>query len=286
MEREIKLVKAFTKNKNEGNPAGVVLNANGLTDSEMVQIAARLGFSESAFVQNPTGNGDYRLRFFTPTQEVDLCGHATIAAFYTLLETGVISLAENESVTKTQESKAGILPVTIHEDGLIVMTQPNPQFYEPVKNRKEVADLLGIEEEDLIKEYPIQAVSTGAYKLMIPVRSRNVLFSIIPDLDGIAAYSRDHQVRGFHVFTLDTIDKTSDFHARQFNPLIGINEDPITGIAAGALGAYAVKHKISPKTNFVIEQGNIMNKPGKIFVEIGEEVKVGGYAVTFGTTTG
>lgn len=281
MKQEIKLVKAFTKNKEEGNPAGVLLDANGLSDEQMIKISADLGFSESAFVQK-SDKGDFKVRFFTSTQEVDLCGHATIATFHALLESNSISIEEN-SVTKTQESKAGLLPVTVYEDGLVVMTQPDPEYFDPIEDRDEVTALLSLSSKDLLEEFPIQAVSTGSPKLMIPVKNRERLFAIEPDLLGIANYCKRNNIKGFYPFTMDTIDEASDFHARQFNPLAGINEDPITGVAAGALGAYAVKHKVLTKTKFVVEQGYVLNKPGKIYVEIGEELKVGGYAVTFGT---
>jgi PhzF family phenazine biosynthesis protein len=283
MEKKIYLVKAFTKKKEQGNSAGVLLDANGLTDTQMIKIAAELGFSESAFVQD-SESADVKVRFFTPLQEVDLCGHGTIATFHTLLEAGVIDLQDKKSITVVQESKAGLLPVTINADGLIVMTQANLTFIEPIADRKNVAELLGITEKDLL-HYPIQAVSTGTPKLMIPVVSRKVLFAIKPDLQGIADFCRQNNIKGFYPFTLDTIDNDADFHARQFNPLAGVNEDPITGVAAGALGAYAVKYTLLSKNKFVVEQGYIMNQPGTIYLEVGDEVTVGGYAVTFGSKT-
>ncbi|MDH4330542.1 MAG: PhzF family phenazine biosynthesis isomerase [Candidatus Moranbacteria bacterium] len=116
---------------------------------------------------------------------------------------------------------------------------------------------------------------------MIGVKSLNSLFKINPNLKGIKEYCREHNVKGFYPFTLETKEKGSDFHARQFNPLIGVDEDPITGVAAGALGAYVVKQKILDKNNFVIEQGYCMGRGGKIYVKINDSVRVGGYAVIF-----
>lgn len=282
MSVKVILVKAFTQNKDQGNPAGVLLDADGLTDAQMIHISAQLGFSESAFVQR-SNIADFKVRFFTPQEEVPLCGHATIATFHALWEAGVITLGSQPSTTVTQESKAGVLAVTVHQDGLIVMTQPKPIYGEPVQQAKEVTDLLGLTPVDLLGNYPIQSVANGASKLLIPLKSRELLFSIQPNFSGIINYCQANDVRGFYPFTLDTIEADSDFHARQFNPLLGINEDPITGVAAGALGSYAMKHKLLPKNTFVIEQGYIMNKPGKMYVEIGDEVKVGGYAVSFGS---
>lgn len=284
MELQIHLVKAFTQDKTQGNPAGVILDANGLTDEQMMGVSAELGFSESAFVQH-SNKADFKIRFFTPTQEVDLCGHATIATFYTLFKTGRIALEGVEHLTKTQESKAGILPVTIHEDGLIVMTQPQPVYGEIVKDMSEIAALLGLVTTDIDDRYPTQTVSTGSPKLLIPLKSRKALLAIRPNFAGIAVYCQRHGIKGFYPFTSETIDESADFHTRQFNPLAGIDEDPITGVAAGALGAYAAQYALLPKTKIVIEQGYSMNKPGKIYVEISGTVTVGGYATLFGQKT-
>ena len=133
-----------------------------------------------------------------------------------------------------------------------------------------------------LADYSIQTVSTGTPKLIIGVDSLKTLLGIRPDMEGIKAYCKEHLVKGFYPFTKETMDEDSDFHARQFNPAAGINEDPITGVAAGALGAYAVEHKISDKKEFTIEQGYCMEKGGKMHVTVDDKVKVGGYAVIFG----
>lgn len=269
------LVKAFTKDKSQGNPAGVIFDADNLSDHQMIKISAELGFSESAFVQK-TDKADFRVRFFTPAQEVDLCGHATIASIHALQEEGKIS-----GDVITIETKVGVLPIEYLQNGMIVMTQAEPRFGGSNHNRKEIARLLNISEKEII-DYPIEIVSTGTPKLIIPVKSLETLFKIKPDLDGIKKYCQDHEVKGFFPFTFETMEKDSDFHARQFNPLAGIDEDPITGVAAGALGAYIAKHKLLDKNNFIIEQGYSMKKGGKIYVSINGGVKVGGYAVKFG----
>ena len=279
MQVKVKLVNAFTKSLKGGNPAGVVLDADKLTDNQMIDISSKLGFSESAFVQK-SKNADFKVRFFSPTQEVDLCGHATIATFHTLIELGKIDFGTLDTKIVTQETKSGILPVECNKNGLIVMTQKKPKFYQIKNDRELISKLLGIKITDLM-EHPIQSVSTGVAKLIIPVKSLNVLYRIKPDLDGIKEYCKDKGTKGFYPFTFET-KENSDFHARQFNPLAGINEDPITGVAAGALGAYIVHHKLSEKNQFVVEQGYIMNKPGKIYVWVSDTVKVGGYAVTVG----
>src|SRR3972149_3933249 len=101
MTKEAILVKAFTKDSDQGNPAGVILGADDLTDLQMISISAELGFSESAFVQT-SSKADFKVSFFTPNEEVPLCGHATIGTFHVLHEKGLISQG-----VSTQETKAG-----------------------------------------------------------------------------------------------------------------------------------------------------------------------------------
>ncbi|MEK7673455.1 MAG: PhzF family phenazine biosynthesis protein [Patescibacteria group bacterium] len=269
----VHLIKAFTKNPHEGNPAGVVFDADDLTDNQMIQISADLGFSESAFISK-SEKADFKIRYFSPTQEVNLCGHATIATFHLLKQEGKIQAGQF-----TIETKAGLLAVECAEDGLITMTQFDPQFLPYESTKTQIAKLLNLKENDLLN-FPLKIVSTGTPKLIIPVKSLEVLLSIKPDLEGIKQFCIESGARGFYPFTSETISADADFHARQFNPLAGINEDPITGVAAGALGAYLKHFKLSPKTNFVVEQGFSMNKPGLIFVDVTDKIKVGGYAVS------
>lgn len=273
------LVKAFTKDKNQGNPAGIILDADKLMDNQMIDISKALGFSESAFITK-SDKAKFGIRFFTPTQEVDLCGHATIATAHALLKKRKIYLGREKSKTITFETRAGIISVEVNKDGLIVMTQTEPQFWGDEHSKNEVARLLGISVDEIM-DYPIQTVSTGTPKLIVGVNSLETLFKIKPDLEGMKIYCKEHLVKGFYPFTVKTMDKDSDFHARQFNPLAGIDEDPITGVAAGALGAYAVEHKISDKKDFIIEQGYCMGKGGKMHATVDDKVKVGGYAVIF-----
>lgn len=275
MKIKVILVKAFTKDESQGNPAGVILDADNLSGGQMLKISAELGFSESAFVQKSV-KAEFRIRFFTPTQEVDLCGHATIAAVHTLREERKIS---NDFISV--ETKAGVLPIECRKDGLIEMAQAKPKFGKSDHSKNEIARLLNISESEIL-DHPIEIVSTGTPKLIIAVNSLDTLFKIKPDLAGIKKYCQDHAVKGFYPFTFETLEEDSDFHARQFNPLAGIDEDPITGVAAGALGAYIARHKLLEKNRFIIEQGFCLNKGGKMFVSINGGVKVGGYAVKFG----
>jgi len=278
---KIKLIKAFTKDKNNGNPAGVVPDADKLTEKDMPKISSGLGFSESAFVMK-SEKADHKIRFFSPTQEVDICGHATIAVFHCLIESGRIRFEDYGEKTFTMETKNGVFPVTCHKDGLVEIVQDKAQYNDVAVGKREIAKMLNIKEADIMK-HPLQIVSVGTPKLMISLVSIDALFSIMPDLEGIRRCCEKIGAKGFYPFCFETIDKDSDFHARQFNPLFGIDEDPVTGVAAGALGAYIVHNKISVKRKFIVEQGYVMKKMGRVYVDVADdEVRIGGYAVTFG----
>lgn len=247
----------------------------------MQRIATELGFAETVFVL-PSSRADFLLRFFAPHHEVDLCGHGTIASFHVLREQGRISLDGHEAKDFTQETRAGLLGVTVHKDGQVVMSQNNPTFAEIDEDKAKIAKLLGITQNDISPQSPTQIVSTGTPKLLIPLRTLAALRSVKPDLEGIKEYCRATSARGFYPFTTKSPRSGTDFFARQFNPLADENEDPVTGVAAGALGCYAQKYHLSDKQTIVVAQGYDLGMGGNMFVDVSDGVKVGGYAVTYG----
>jgi PhzF family phenazine biosynthesis protein len=275
------LVKSFTQDKGAGNPAGVVLRAEQLTDEQMQRIAKKLGFAESIFVL-PSDKADFRLRFFAPSHEVDLCGHGTIAAFHTLLEHGLIDMSGEEQKELVQETRAGLLGVACHKDGQIVMTQNEATFGEIEQNKARIAQLLGISESEIADHLPMQVVSTGTPKLLIPLNSLEAVRKVKPDIEGVKAYCRSTTARGFYPFTTESPILDTDFFARQFNPLADENEDPVTGVAAGALGCYAKKYHLNDKQVLIIAQGYDLGKGGNMVVDVRSGVRVGGYAVPYG----
>lgn len=278
----IQLVKAFTRDASKGNPAGVLHSADHLSDAQMLHIARELGFSESAFIQK-SAVADYRVRFFAARQEVDFCGHATVATFHSLVEAGRIVVGDGDVTTVTQETKAGVFPVACHADGKIMMAQGRPTFGGIEEDREDIAKLLGVTVDDL-GDLPLQSVATAVEKLLIPMASREALRKVRPDFDGISRYTQAKSPTGFYLFTSESFSGNADFATRYFNPLIGINEDPATGVAAGPLACYADRYMFEGrKKTFVIEQGWDMGKDSTIYVDIeSEDVLVGGYAASFG----
>ncbi|MFL0248181.1 PhzF family phenazine biosynthesis protein [Candidatus Clostridium stratigraminis] len=280
MKVKVYTLNAFAKINNGGNPAGVVLHENGLTEKYMKEIAAKVGFSETAFVQE-SKNADYKLRFFTPNKEVDLCGHATIAAFYLLA-----SIGEIQSGEYTEETKAGVLKVQCTKNKSIFMNQLNPEFYEALDKRY-IADSLNIEEELIAEQFPIQIVSTGIRDILIPINSLEALYKVKPDFDKIAKISEKLNVTGYHLFTLETENKAIA-NCRNFAPLYDIPEEAATGTSSGALSCYLYKYGVINKDNsknIIFKQGYSMGRPSEIIacLEISDEkiieVKVGGTAL-------
>ncbi len=271
----VHLVKAFAQDPEEGNPAGVVLDADHLSDAQMQGIAQELGFSESAFLSRSDADTDARIRFFSPTQEVDFCAHATLAAVRALLGSGMI---QGKEFVRLQ-ANAKTIPVEIAPDGRLTMTQSEP-FFSPIEvHASEIASLIGITMSVITGR--LQIVSTGTPKLIIPVKSVETLSNLRPDLEKITRYCEESGARGFYVFTPHPTER-NHYIARQFNPWAGIDEDPVTGIAAGALGGYFIKVLNQPGSEFTIAQGANLGKPGLIYVDTRNGIKVGGYAVGFG----
>lgn len=278
------LVKVFTMNsfaktQGGGNPAAIVLDANNLTDNQMQKLAKNIGFSETAFITK-SECADFKVRFFTPIEEVDLCGHATVGAFYLMAERGIIMQG-----VYSQETRAGVLNVEVKDDHLIMMDQATPSFYEVV-DKTEIADSLNLTIEDLAEDLLPQIVSTGMRDIMVPIRSLEVLNRTVPDMMKVAEVSRKYNTIGYHLFTLETLGGTA--HCRNLAPLYGIPEESACGTANGALSSYLTHHgklSMDQAKNIVMEQGYTMKMPSEILasVEISNReivrVRVGGKAI-------
>ncbi|RNF84231.1 PhzF family phenazine biosynthesis isomerase [Montanilutibacter psychrotolerans] len=236
-------VDAFTTTPGQGNAAGVVTDAAGLDPAQMQAIAAELGCSETAFVLPASGpDHDLQLRFFTPTVEVPVCGHATIAAHF------VLASASGHTGVIHQLSGAGVQRIeTVRDDqGIAVRIRQNrPEFREPLAPElvPEVMAALGVGITDLDFRCPLQFVSTGHGKLLLGIERRDRLRELRPDFAQLAELSPLVGSNGYYVFTLDSADDDDALcHGRMFAPAIGIEEDPVTGNANGPLGAYLVRH--------------------------------------------
>lgn len=271
---------AFSKNNKGGNKAGIVFNRSDLSSGQKMKIAKELGYSETAFISDSC-LADFKLQFFTPTEEVPLCGHATIAAFSTLRLLGLLDKQQ-----LTIETKAGILNIRIKEDGLILMEQNCPAYFD-VLTPEIFADCI---EKDFINcDFPIQIVSTGLSDIMLPVDSMEHLEALSPDFKTMAEISKEKNVVGVHAFTL-VEDPEITAICRNFAPLYGIDEESATGTSNCALACYLFKY-YQKKFEYIFEQGYNMGEISRIIVDIAyhedviDSVHVGGYGYLLGQKT-
>ncbi|MCX6238724.1 MAG: PhzF family isomerase [Bacteroidia bacterium] len=266
-------IDSFTKEKFKGNPAGVVINADGLSDEQMQAIARELNNSETAFLFSPDDNDcDGVIRYFTPKSEVPVCGHATIAAMYAkALEYNL------DSCILKIKTRIGVLPFEIikeNGDYQVIMTQgkfeSGPTFDKNTTKKLNAA--LGLDYSDLDEKCPIQIASTGHSKVMIGIKSRERLNSLTPDFNDLIDLSKQISCNGFFVFTFDSDDPEVLTYGRMFAPAIGINEDPVTGNANGPLGGYLIQNRIVDYEGSTFEfngrQGEKIERPGTVNVRV------------------
>ena len=292
----------FTAEPFAGNPLAVFPEAEGLSDDEMMKIAREMNLSETVFVLKPDSDKVLRrLRIFTPVREIPFAGHPIVGTWTALAQDGVVPVPEGGAGWQRiyHEVGIGILPVDIEfKDGRavqVVMTQGEFKILAEIDDaheQAEVARALGLAREDLDESLPIQVITTGLSCLAVPIRSLADLRDCRVDATLLADIYTRHGGAGCHAFTRETLEVgASRAHARFFAPADNIPEDPATGSACGALGAYLVHHgalALEPQDgryNFVIEQGDFIHRPSRINLSVKgergrvEEVKVGGLAV-------
>jgi len=285
------IIDAFADNLFGGNPAGVVLLPDGQdfpSDEVMVKTAAELRYSETAFIKK-LGADTFNIRYFTPAAEVDLCGHATIASFYYLLNEGIIK----SNRVYTNKTLAGELGIAVN-DNSILMDMGEPQIFETIPQGQATEELYrimgldsknqGICEEHLDLTLLPKKVSTGLIDIMMPVQNESELEKINPDFKALTELSKKYEVVGVHAFTLNT--KDGKIRARNFAPLYDIDEEAATGTSNGALTYYLYDYgMIQLDRIHEIIQGEKMGRPSKILTKIErkdgkEKIKVGGSAAT------
>ncbi|MFB6131542.1 MAG: PhzF family phenazine biosynthesis protein [Salinigranum sp.] len=278
--RRALLVDAFTADPLAGNPAGVVPDAAGLASEQMRAIARELSVSETAFLTRTESAADRRVRYFTPREEVDLCGHATVACFAHLYADGAL-----DAGSYGLETNVGVLDVEITPEGVVWLTGNAPSVDPVDLDYRRAGAALGIDPaalEDVGADLPPAVASIGLPALVIPVNFLEHLGSASPDAEAVAELAEEHGAAGVYAFTFDALSADSTLHARFFAPGVGVREDPVTGTAAGACGAY-LRHvgALDPTPEEMrFEQGHFVDRPGVVKVGVGESVRVGGRAVT------
>ncbi|HEX5884233.1 MAG TPA: PhzF family phenazine biosynthesis protein [Pyrinomonadaceae bacterium] len=294
----------FTDKVFTGNSLAVFPEAEEISSDDMMRIAREMNLSETVFVLHP-GAGQLevlrRLRIFTPVREIPFAGHPIVGTWNALAREGVVPPPEGGTGWQRifHEVGIGVLPVEVEfRDGQpvqVVMTQGAFQILDEIEDadeQAEVARALGMAREDLDESLPIQVITTGLPCMAVPVRSLADLRDCRVNAALLADIYTRHGAGGCHAFTRETLEVgASRAHARFFAPADNIPEDPATGSACGALGAYLVHHgalTLEPENDrykFVIEQGDFIHRPSRINLNVKgqtgrvEEVKVGGPSV-------
>ncbi|HEX6426397.1 MAG TPA: PhzF family phenazine biosynthesis protein [Niastella sp.] len=250
----VQILNAFVDNNKGGNPAGVVLHADNLTNEQKLKIAAKVGLSETAFVSKSETAG-FKLDFFTPTRQIAHCGHATIATFSYLSQSGLI-----KDTRSSKETIDGIREILLQGD-LAFMEQKAPVYRNVDKQKEQILRSLGLTEKDILKEAPISLVNTGNSFVIVPVNSAEVLKSIKPDYTLISQISDELDLIGYYIFCTETSSPKRDATSRMFAPRYGIEEEAGTGMAAGPLACYLFDLLEIKKERILIEQGWFMEQP-------------------------
>jgi PhzF family phenazine biosynthesis protein len=276
---------AFSADPAGGNPAGVVLDARGLSDAAMQRIAADVGYSETAFF-SPRADGGFDVRYFSPRAEVSFCGHATIAASVAHAErhgAGELLLHTGVGLVRVRVDAAGL-------DGMPVATLASVAPRVAPLDDGDLARLLAAlrwSAGELDPSLPPAIGYAGAWHPVIAVATRERLARLDYDYDALAALMAQ---RGWLTVNLVHREDAASFHARNPFPPGGVVEDPATGAAAAALGAYlASRHALPPDRAFVIHQGAELGRPSRLQVRVpaaaGEGVEVSGTAVPVRTAS-
>lgn len=283
---EVQIINAFVDHNKGGNPAGVVLNADHLTKDQKLQVAAKVGLSETAFVSK-SDTAAFKLDFYTPTRQIAHCGHATIATFSYLSQLGFIdgTLSSKETIDGTR---------AIALQGELAFMEQKPPLYLSIENQQEqILKSLGLTKEALVQDAPIALVNTGNSFVIVPVKSAKLLKDITPDYTLISQISDTLDAIGYYVFCTETSDPTRDATTRMFAPRYGIDEEAGTGMAAGPLACYLHELFGLKKEHFLVEQGWFMSPPSPsliivdLTVEHGKIVKImaGGKGISMQSKT-
>lgn len=280
MENEIEIyqIDAFTSERFNGNPAGVLFDRS-LTDVEKQKIACEMNHSETAFISD-SQIADFKLQWFTPINEVKLCGHATIASLHYLFENGLLT----ENHPATFETLSGIIKCFV-KDRKYFMQIPTLQLEEFEGCKEEILDVLGIERTD-VPDLPFILLSNGY--LFIQINSLKNLWDIKPDFKALKQLSETKkEFSDVAVFTTQTIEESSSAHLRFFAPFDGIDEDPVTGSACGPLLLVMLKLGLIKNyrndSTIIFEQGDVLNRKGRVGVKynsVQNELYISGNAVT------
>ena len=277
-------VDAFCDRPFCGNPAVVVPQADGLSDAQMQHIAREVNCSETAFVLQPTlPEADFRLRWFTPTQEVNLCGHATIATLHALARDGRFNLHPGVTQILYLETRSGVLTVLVdynHARPWIWLTLPECQFEAVSADlTQQIVAVLGLPNSPLTPPM----VDSLNRDVLVAIPHLHQLQTLNPDMSALMQLGKSQNWRGVGVYTRETVEPERDVHIRFFAPQSGIPEDPVTGSVSSPIALLlrqSGESKDLKRDLWRFEQGDGINRPGRLLIELHADTpKLGGQAI-------
>ncbi len=265
-------VDAFTHSRFSGNPATVVIDADGLDDATSRSIAREFSHAEVAFVSAATGaDHDVRLKFFNARKEAPFVGHATVAAHAVLVTLGRRNLGNCR-----QHSGTGVIDVLAGLDAqgklMIEFRQTTPEFDAPLpfKTTLRVAEALRLPATQLHEVMPARIARKGSTRLLVPVADAGALDVLSPNFDTLIALGNELGTDGFFVFAVRDLAGSVSTDSRMFCPALGIPEDPVSGNAHSMLASYLweLGRLGNSAAGFIGHQGRWMNRPGTINVRL------------------
>lgn len=286
-----RIVDAFTSRKFAGNPAAVVLNAADLDDELMLRIAAEFNLSETVFILPPESGSeaDLKLRWFTPQMEVGMCGHATLAAVYALIEVGLLparNSAEPGSIRIA--TRSGVLHVLVDEQQVVWLDLVDPVLRPAHPLPEDILSALRVD-HSLVVDSPGAALTQDG-DLLLFIRDTTSLNDLRPDFAKLAEVCARSRIRGVCVASTVTLDPAIHVQSRFFAPAAGVNEDPVTGSVHGPLAAHLMATGHVPALGDLAALRCVQGRPGdraglvQVFVQRQKQdqyaVRIGGPCVT------
>ena len=249
-------VSAFSKDNIGGNKAGVIIKNQVLSHHQKQKVASKLGYSETVFVSTNSLNRevDYKLEYYTPTQQIELFGHATIATFV-LLKLKNLLIKNNYKI----QTLSGVLDINIDDN--IFMEVKNP-FFGKVIDKKEIENCF--ESNAIDNKLDCQIVSTGVEDIIVAINDCEYLKNMNVNLEKIELLSKKLGVCGIHAYAIDN----NNIYTRNFAPYYGINEESATGTANSALACFLYKNNLFKKECYTFNQGQWMGLPSQIKVKL------------------
>jgi len=296
MSKRFVIADVFTEKRFGGNQLAVFTDASGLDTESMQNIAREMNYSETTFLLPAEQGGDYRVRIFTPGQELPFAGHPLVGTAFTIVAEKLKQWGERVTPVTLETGVGAIHVEVLIEDGIpgrTTMTQPLPEVRGNYSNVDAVAAALSIERSSIEQTgLPIETIFNGLTVMIIPIATREAIGLIKPDVNTLDRISREVGAQTVLAFTRETILPTSSVHCRVFAPAAGVLEDAATGSANGPLGFYLVRHKVvdgSATIKIVSEQGFEMKRPSLLHIDVDVEpngkvagVRVGGGVVIAG----